>query len=83
MMTFLFDYCGRIVRQWQFDPDSTLPEGPMLILTTIYFSELKDLDLRNSPAETLPLEPSAAKSRELVRELLSLYAGKNRVLPIE
>jgi hypothetical protein len=55
----------------------------MLILTTIYFSELKDLDPQQPQQKILPLEPSAAKSRELVRELLSLYEGRNRVMPIE
>lgn len=55
----------------------------MLILTTIYFTELKDLDLKRAKQSAFALEPSAAKSRELVRELLSLYEGKNRVLPID
>ena len=53
----------------------------MLILTTIYFTELKDLSPEG--VDENPLEPSAAKSRELFRELLSLYEGKNRVLPID
>jgi hypothetical protein len=64
------------------DPDFNSPEGSMLILTTIYFTDLKDVHqegTQNSPA----LEPSAAKSRELFRELLSLYEGRNRVLPID
>lgn len=55
----------------------------MLILTTIYFTELKDLSPEGVDENTLPLEPSAAKSHELFRELLSLYEGKNRVLPID
>lgn len=55
----------------------------MLILTTIYFTELKDLDVNSAQRKTFPLEPSAAKSRELFRELLSLYEGRNRVLPID
>lgn len=55
----------------------------MLILTTIYFTELKDLGHEGVSQNTFPLEPSAAKSCELFRELLSLYEGKNRVLPID
>ena len=54
----------------------------MLILTTIYFTELNDLDTKNTLENTFPLEPSAVKSQELFRELLSLYEGRNRVLPI-
>jgi len=55
----------------------------MLILTTIYFTELKDLGDEGAQEDILRLEPSAIKSRELLRELLSLYEGRNRVLPID
>ncbi|HEY2467725.1 MAG TPA: hypothetical protein VGI45_07775 [Terracidiphilus sp.] len=67
----------------QFDHDFTFPEGSMLILTTIYFTELKDLGSEGTKENSFSLEPSAAKSRELFRELLSLYEGRNRVLPID
>lgn len=39
----------------------------MLILTTIYFTHLKDLDPEGADEKTFLLEPSAAKSRELFR----------------
>lgn len=55
----------------------------MLILTTIYFTELKELNPEGANENAFPLEPSAVKSRDLFRELLSLYEGKNRVLPID
>ena len=55
----------------------------MLILTTIYFTDLKDPGPEDANENAFQLEPSASKSRELFRELLSLYEGKNRVLPIE
>lgn len=55
----------------------------MLILTTIYFSELKDLNREDGEQTLFALEPSAVRSRELFRELLSLYEGRNRVLPID
>ena len=55
----------------------------MLILTTIYFAELKNFDSVSEPEKTRPFQPGVAKSRRLIRELVSLYEGKNRVLPIE
>jgi hypothetical protein len=67
----------------QFDSDFNFPEGSMLILTTIYFTDLKDQGPEGVKENPFQLEPSASKSRELFRELLSLYEGKNRVLPIE
>lgn len=54
----------------------------MLVTTTIYFTELKDLN-RGAEQTVVPLEPSAVRSCELFRELLSLYEGRNRVLPID
>ena len=54
----------------------------MLIFTTIYFTELKDIPADDSQ-QPFALEPSAVRTHELFRELLSLYEGRNRVLPID
>ena len=55
----------------------------MLILTTIYFTDLKQLDSEDARQDIVRPEPDAAESRELLRELLCLYEGRNRVLPID
>lgn len=54
----------------------------MLILTTIYFADLKEVpdEARKS---AFPLEPGTPESLELCRQLMSLYEGKNRVLPVD
>lgn len=62
--------------------NSYLPGATVLIFTTIYFTELEDL--RNDKSQQpFALEPSAARTHDLFRELLSLYEGRNRVLPID
>ena len=55
----------------------------MLVSTTIYFTELIDLDPEKAERGTLTLKPSAERSCALLRELLSLYEGRNRVFPID
>lgn len=55
----------------------------MLIQTTVYFTELKDLEPEPTAEQSVPLQPSPAKSHQLFRELLSLYEGRNRLFPCD
>lgn len=55
----------------------------MFVHTTIFFIELQEPDLREVLPDMFDLEPDAVKSREPSRELLSLYHGRNRMLPID
>ncbi|MDR5726564.1 MAG: hypothetical protein RB191_03745 [Terriglobia bacterium] len=52
----------------------------MLIITTIYIAEAED------PTQTKIHEPAwheAAELKEATRQWVSIYEGKNRVLPID
>jgi len=55
----------------------------MLILTTIYFVDLKDMGTDGVPENMFDLEQGTDKSNEPLRELLGLYEGRNRVIPID
>jgi hypothetical protein len=54
--------------------------SPMLIITTIYIAEAED------PTQVEMCEPAwheAAELKEAKRQWVSIYEGKNRVLPID
>ncbi len=55
----------------------------MLIETTIYLTELKDLHRDDTEQPAFALQPSADRTRKLFRELLSLFESRNRILPID
>ena len=55
----------------------------MLVLTTIYLADVADPAEDKAHDDGLELTRSTERSHELVRELLCLYEGKNRVLPMD
>jgi hypothetical protein len=53
----------------------------MLVITTIYCTEV---DTAEEPVEVeMPAEESAVEVSDAERELLSIYQGHNRVLPMD
>jgi len=52
----------------------------MLIITTIYIAKPQDLNQENAHDGAWA---EAADMREAAREWVSIYEGKNRVLPID
>ena len=52
----------------------------MLVITTIYCTEL---DSNEEPVAKTPAEESAVNIADASRELLSVYQGQNRALPID
>ena len=55
----------------------------MLVMTTIYFAEVEQTPYDSADEHHRVLSGDGEGSQELVRELLSLYEGKNRVMPVD
>jgi hypothetical protein len=77
------DVSACLNRMWKRLNDVTPAKDCMLILTTIYWTDLRDQDPKDAPEDTSSPEPGVDDSSKSLRELLSLYEGRNRVLPID